>query len=148
MRLHTTPESSNSVLVALVETHAGQKIFPPDAQTTIALMQEYASEVPWLAARGAQFVVFPEMSALILDSGSAKVDQLFQKTASNAHLQVLLGILHVTDHGAYNEGRLYSATGEIETIYRKHHLVPTWESRSAPGTAISVLPQADGQNRH
>jgi apolipoprotein N-acyltransferase len=145
MRLHTTPESSKSALVGLVETHAGQNIFPPDAQTTIALMHEYASQVQPLAARGAQFVVFPEMSALLPDSASAKVDELFEKTARDAHVQVLLGILHVTDHGAYNEGRLYSATGEIETVYRKHHLVPTWESHSTPGTAISVLPQTAGK---
>ena len=39
----------------------------------------------------------------------------------------------------------YSATGEIETIYRKHHLVPTWESRSTPGTELSVLTQPMGQ---
>jgi len=65
MRLYATPQASNSVLVGLVETHAGQNIFPPDAQTTVALMREYASQVKPLAARGAQFVVFPEMTALI-----------------------------------------------------------------------------------
>jgi apolipoprotein N-acyltransferase len=145
MRLYATPQASHSVLVGLVETHTGQNIFPPDAQTSIALMQEYASQVRPLAARGVQFVVFPEMTAIIPDSASAKVDELFQKTASEAHVQVLLGILHITDHGAYNEGRLYSATGEIETVYRKHHLVPTWESRSTPGTDISVLPQPAGK---
>jgi apolipoprotein N-acyltransferase len=144
-RLHTTPESSGSVSVGFVETHAGANIFPPDAQSSIALLQEYAAQVQPLAARGAQFVVFPEMSALIPDSASAKVDELFEKTARDAHVQVLLGILHVTDHGAYNEGRLYSATGEIEAVYRKHHLVPTWERRSTPGTGISVLSQPAGK---
>jgi apolipoprotein N-acyltransferase len=139
LRLHTTPDSSNSVLVGLVETHAGQNLFPPDAPTAIALMREYAAQVKPLAARGAQFVMFPEMSALIPDSASSSVDDLFEKTAREAHVQVLLGILHITGHGAYNEARLYSATGEIETIYRKHHLVPTWEARSTPGTEISVL---------
>jgi apolipoprotein N-acyltransferase len=144
MRLHTRPESSDSVLVGLVETHAGQNIFPPDAQSSIALMREYASQVQPLAGRGAQFVVFPEMSALIPDSASAKVDELFQMTARDAHVQVLLGVLHITNHGAYNEGRLYSPSGGVETVYRKHHLVPTWESRSTPGTQISVLPQPAG----
>jgi apolipoprotein N-acyltransferase len=145
LRLYTTPQDSNSVFVGLVETHAGPNIFPPDAQTSITLMREYASQVQPLAARGAQFVVFPEMSSLIPDSASAKVDSLFQQTARDAHVQVLLGILHITDHGAYNEGRLYSSSGEIETVYRKHHLVPTWESRSTPGTEISVLSQPAGK---
>jgi apolipoprotein N-acyltransferase len=145
MRLYATPQGSSSVLVGLVETHAGQNIFPPDAQATMALMQEYASQVKPLVARGAQFVVLPEMTALILDSASAKVDAFWQQTARDAHVQILLGVLHVTDHGAYNEGRLYSASGEIETVYRKHHLVPTWENRSTPGTEISVLPQRAGK---
>lgn len=145
MRLYATPQASGSVLVGFVETHAGQNIFPPDAQTSMALMQEYAAQVKPLAVRGAQFVVFPEMTALIPDSTSAKVDAFWQQTARDAHVQILLGVLHVTDHGGYNEGRLYSASGEIETVYRKHHLVPTWESRSTPGTEISVLPQPAGK---
>jgi apolipoprotein N-acyltransferase len=144
-RLHATPESSGSVLVGLVETHAGKAMFPADTPSTMALMQQYAGQVQPLAARGAQFVVFPEMSALIPDSSSAQVDELFRKTARDAHVQVLLGVLHVTGHGAYNEGRLYSATGDIETVYRKHHLVPTWESRSTPGTELSVLSQSSGK---
>jgi apolipoprotein N-acyltransferase len=90
-------------------------------------------------------VILPEMTALIPDSVSARVDEFFEKTARDAHVQVLLGILHGTDHGAYNEARLYSGTGEIETVYRKHHLVPTWENRSTPGTGISVLFQTAGK---
>jgi len=141
MRLYTTPQASNSVLVGLIETHAGKTYFPQDEQTTMALMQQYASEVKPLAARGAQFVVLPEMTALMPDSAAAKVDALWRQTALDAHVQVLLDVLHVTNQRAFNEARLYSATGEIETVYRKHHLVPTWESRSTPGTEISVLPQ-------
>jgi apolipoprotein N-acyltransferase len=143
LRLYTTPQASNSVLVGLVETHAGPDIFPPDAPTSIALMRKYASQVQSLAARGAQFVVFPEMSALIPDPTLAKIDSLFQQTARDAHVQVLVGILHITNYGVYNEGRFYSASGE--TVYRKHHLVPTWESRSTPGTEIAVLPQSAGR---
>jgi apolipoprotein N-acyltransferase len=85
------------------------------------------------------------MTALIPDSASAKIDAFWQQTAREAHAQILLGVLHVTDGRAYNEARLYSATGKIETVYRKHHLVPTWESRSTPGTEISVLPQPAGK---
>jgi len=145
IRLYSTPQGSNSVLVGLVETHAGQDIFPPDASSTIAMYQGYAAQIKSLAAKGAQFVVLPEMTALIPDAVSAKVDEFFQKTAREAHVQVLLGVIHITDHGGYNEARLYSATGEIETVYRKHHLVPTWEARSTPGTDISVLPQPAGK---
>jgi apolipoprotein N-acyltransferase len=143
--LNNVPQAPHSVVVGLVETHAGKNIFPPDAATTMAMMQGYQQQIKLLAGQGAQFVVLPEMTALIPDSASAKIDAFFQQTARDAHVQVLLGILHATDHGTFNEGRLYSATGEIETVYRKHHLVPTWESRSTPGTAMSVLPQPAGK---
>lgn len=145
MRLHSTPQASNSALVGLVETHSGPNYFPPDAATTMALMHEYASQINALAGKGAEFVVLPEMTALIPDAASATVDALFQQTAREGHVQVLVGVLHVTDHGAFNEGRLYSADGAIETVYRKHHLVPSLESRSTPGTDISVLPQPEGR---
>jgi len=145
LRLNTVPQAPHSVLVGLVETHAGQNIFPPDAASSIALMQGYAREVKSLAAQGAQFVVLPEMTALIPDAASAKLDSFFQQTAREAHVQVLVGVLHITDHAAYNEGRLYSAGGDIETVYRKHHPVPTWEARTCPGTDISVLHQPAGK---
>jgi apolipoprotein N-acyltransferase len=139
IRLFNTPQTPYSVLVGLVETHAGQNMFPPDAKTTIALFQQYASQVEPLASQGAQYVIFPEMSGIVPDAALPKVDELFQKSARDARVQVLLGILHITSQGTFNEARLYSATGEIETVYRKHHPVPTWEARTTPGTEISVL---------
>jgi apolipoprotein N-acyltransferase len=145
MRLHSDREGLRSVRVGMVEMHAGPNMFPSDAPTSLALLQKYAAQVGPLAAGGAQFIVFPEMSSLIPEAASGKVDDLFEKAARDAHAKVLLGILHVTDHGAYNEGRLYSENGAIETIYRKHHLVPTWENRSTPGTEISVLPNPAGR---
>jgi apolipoprotein N-acyltransferase len=102
MRLYTTPRGSNSVLVGLIETHAGQNIFPPDAPTTMALMQEYASQVQPLAAHGAQFIVLPEMTALIPDVALAKVDAFWKQQALDAHVQILLDVIHLTGHGAYN----------------------------------------------
>jgi apolipoprotein N-acyltransferase len=145
LRLHGTPQSPTSVLVGFVETHGGRNMMPHDPQTTMALMQQYAAQVQPLAARGAQFVILPEMTAVVPDSVSPKIDALFQQTARDAQVQVLLGVLHVTDHGAFNEARLYSAAGAIETVYRKHHLVPTWEKHSTPGNAMAVLPQPEGK---
>jgi apolipoprotein N-acyltransferase len=145
IRLHTVPEAPSSVLVGLIETHAGRNYSPADAPTARALLQQYAEEVQPLAARGAQFVLLPEMTALVPETYSQEVDTLFQRTARAARVQILLGVNHVTDHGAYNEARLYSASGEIETVYRKHHLVPSLESRTTPGTDLSVLPQPAGK---
>ena len=104
LRLNIIPPAPHSVLVGLVETHAGADIFPPDAPSSLTLMQGYARQIKSLAAQGAEFVVLPEMTTLIPDAASAKFDAFFQQTARDAHVQVLVGILHVTDHGAYLAG--------------------------------------------
>jgi apolipoprotein N-acyltransferase len=144
-RLHQTPQTSQTVLVGMVETHSGSNMFPRDAKTSTALFNDYAQQAKLLAAQGAQFVVLPEMSSLVPDAASAQVDAFFQQTARAAHVQILLGVIHVTNHGAFNEARLYSASGEIEAVYRKHHLVPSLEARATPGSGISVLPQPAGK---
>jgi apolipoprotein N-acyltransferase len=148
-RLNHVPSAPHSVVVGLIETHAGKNIFPPDASSTIALMQDYTDQVKALAAQGAAIVILPEMTALVPDSALAKIDAFWQQTARDAHVQVLLDIVHVTDHAAYNEARLYSASGGIDAIYHKHHPVPTWEARTTPGTGISVLacPRPSKENR-
>jgi apolipoprotein N-acyltransferase len=143
-RLHFTQPAPATVLVGLAESHTPEHIFPSDAPATMALMQGYAQQVQTLAAEGAKFIVLPEMTAVVVDSLSPKIDSLFQQTARAAGAQVLLGILYVTNHGTFNEARLYSSAGTIDTVYRKHHLVPVAEGRATPGTDISVLPQRPG----
>jgi len=145
VRLYGPAQKSDSVLVGLVEVHRGPFLFPSDSPNAMALMERYAAEIKPLASRGAQFVIFPEMSALVPDSIFSRVDELLRRSAQDAHVQVVLGVLHPTDNRAYNEARVYSATGEIETVYRKHHLVPSWESQSTPGTELSTLTQPIGR---
>lgn len=149
LRMVRTPEAPHVVKVGLLEAHAGDAMFPQDATSALDLLRSYAQQVPALAARGAEFVVLPEMTAVINDvvpsqPVSPEVDVLFEQTARNAHVQILVGILHVTDQGRYNEGRLYSASGAVEVVYRKHHLVPVLEGRTTPGKDIAVLPQPVG----
>ncbi len=138
-RINHVPAASHSIVAGLVETHAGENMFPPDAASSIALMQDYAEQVKALAAQGAGIVILPEMTTLIPDAAMPRLDSFWQQTARDAHAQVLLDILHVTDHGVFNEARLYSASGGIEAVYRKHHPVPTWEAHTTPGKDISVL---------
>ena len=156
LRLHRTLDASHSLVVGLVETHAGPDMFPGDAQSMMDLMRRYAGQASALAGRGAKIVVLPEMTGLVVDPGlrisqlsnqllSSEADEVFREAAHNAHIQILLGVEHVTGHGAFNEGRLYSASGTIETVYRKHHLVPVIEGRTTPGNDISVLEQPEGK---
>jgi apolipoprotein N-acyltransferase len=143
-RLHLTPTAPATVLVGFAESDTPEHVFPSDGPGTMALMQGYAQQVQALAAQGAKFVVLPEMTAVVVDSLLPRVDALFQQTAHAADAQVLLGVLHVTSHGTFNEARLYSSAGTVEAVYRKHHLVPVAEGRTTPGAEISVLPQQPG----
>ena len=155
IHLNRIPDASSSVVVGLVETHAGADMFPGNAQSMMDLMRRYAVQAHALAEEGAQIIVLPEMTGLVIDPGltgtqpgsqllSSEADKVYLDTAHDSHVQILLGVLHVTSRGTFNEGRLYSASGTIETIYQKHHLVPVLEGRTSPGDGISVLQQPEG----
>jgi len=144
-RLRSTPPAPHSIVVGLADSDLQKNSLPQDDASAMQLMRDYAEQVKTLAQRGAEVIVLPEMTALVRDSISRDVDKLFEETARRANVQIVLGVLHVTRSAAFNEARFYSATGGLETVYRKHHLVPVLEGRTTPGTDISVLPQPVGK---
>jgi len=144
-RLRATPPAPHSIVVGLADSDLQQNLLPQDDRSAMQLMRDYEEQVRTLAQRGAEVIVLPEMTALVRDSISPAVDKLFEETARRANVQIVLGVLHVTGSAAFNEARLYSATGGLETVYRKHHLVPVVEGGTTPGTDISVLPQPIGK---
>jgi apolipoprotein N-acyltransferase len=145
LRLRATPASSPVIPVGLVSTEFPQNVFAStDAQKT-RLLQEYAAQAGALAARGARIVVLPEMSVLVSGALSDDADRLFEQTARQSGAQVLLGVLHQTPAGTFNEARLYSPSGTVRAVYRKHHLVPVAEGGTTPATGISVLDEPAGR---
>jgi apolipoprotein N-acyltransferase len=143
-RLRHTPAVANHVVVGLVSTQFPKNIFPSSDSQKMQVLNGYAAQARALAARGAQIVVLPEMSVLVSGPLSDETNQLFQQTAREAHAQVLLGVLNVTPHAAYNEARLYLPSGALEAVYRKRHLVPVAEARETPVKDLSVLDQSEG----
>ncbi len=146
--LHATPPAADSVRVGLAASDLPENLYqlgPGEEQRKMQLLRDYADQVRLLAAQGAKVVVLPEMTIFVSDSLSPQVDQLFEETARAAKAQVLLGVLHGTSAGTFNEARLYSDAGDLQTVYRKHHLVPGFEGNTAPGTDISVLPRSSGK---
>ena len=140
LRLWRTPPPGRTIPIGLAASDLPKNIMPQDDGNAMRLMAEYAEQVKLLAQRGVEIVVLPEMTAVIRDSVSAEVDQLFEETARTAHVRILLGVLHVASKAAYNEARLYSAAGTRDAVYRKQHLVPVLEGSTTPGDEISVLP--------
>lgn len=143
-RLRTTPPAPKTVTVGLVSTQFPSNVFPSSDSQKLRLLNEYAEHASALAARGAKIVVLPEMSVSVSGSLSDQTDHLFEQTAREAHAQILLGVLHVASHAAFNEARLYSSEGSIEAVYRKRHLVPGLEARTTPVKDLSVLDQPEG----
>jgi len=143
-RLLTTPRAPHTIAVGLVASDLPKNFFPQNDAEAMRLMRDYAEQVKLLSQRGAKIVVLPEMTALVRDSISGQMDELFQETARAASVQVVVGVLHVTPNNAFNEARLYSDMGALKAVYRKHHLVPVIEGRTSPGDDISVVPQAVG----
>lgn len=144
LRLSNTPVAPRTITVGLAASDLPGNLMPDKDQDAMRLMDGYAEQVKLLARRGAAIVVLPEMLAVVRDSISNRVDSLFEQTASEAHVQILVGVLHASQSAAFNEARLYSAKGTLEAVYRKHHLVPVLEGRTTPGREVSVLPQSVG----
>jgi apolipoprotein N-acyltransferase len=143
-RLRVTPPAPHSVMVGLADSDVHQNIFPSSDQQKMELMREYSEQTRSLAARGAKIVVLPEMIVRASGELSGQIDDLFKQTAQSTGAQVLLGVLHETSAGTFNEARLYSESGTVETVYRKHHLVPAMEAGTTPGNDVSVLHQPVG----
>lgn len=144
VRLADTPQAPSTVRVGFAETHFGVNMMPHAPADIVNLMRGYAGQVRQLAAGGAQIVVLPEMTAPVADDLMPQIDSLFEQTARATGAQIDLGVLHITGGRSWNEARLYSPAGNVEAVYRKHHLVPVAEGGTTPGTDISVLPQPKG----
>lgn len=143
-RLQDTPRAPRTISVGLVSTQFPSNISPSSDSQKLQLLNQYAEQTSALAARGAKIVVLPEMSVWVSSSLSEETNELFERTALEAHTQILLGVLHVTPHGTFNEARLYSSSGQLEAVYQKRHLVPVLEGRTTPVRDLSVLHQPEG----
>jgi apolipoprotein N-acyltransferase len=143
-RLLTAPPAPHTALVGLAASDLSQNMFPQDDRDVIRLMRGYANQVQLLSRRGAQIVVLPEMTALVRDTVSGEVNDLFEKTARLGTVQIVLGVLHVTSHAAFNEARLYLPSGTLAAVYCKRHLVPVLEGRTTPVKNISFRHEPAG----
>lgn len=143
-RLYRTPRDSRSVQVGLVDRDPAN-MEPSQTADVMALLDGYAAQVRGLAARGAKYVVLPEATVVLTSGDSAEVDGLLERTAREAGVQVLVGMIDATGAKTFNEARLYSASGGLEAVYHKRHLVPGLEGAAVPGSGIRVLTEPAGK---
>ncbi len=143
LRMRSTPAAPHSITVGLAASDVQRHLFPTTENQIMETMQAYAGQARALVARGARVVVLPEMVGRIQGPGSDRVDRVFQDAARETGAEILLGVLHATPGGTFNEARLYAPSGTIE-VYRKQHLVPVLESGTTPANGISVLQRPYG----
>jgi apolipoprotein N-acyltransferase len=142
LRVAATPANAPSVKVALMASDAGD-IFPQDDAAALKLLREYSEQVEQLAGLGAEVIVLPEKIARVSDPGTAQVDELFRATAARANAEIVVGIDRGSATSRFNEARIYSPGGAIET-YDKHHMIPRFEDFDQPGTTLTVWNQPSG----
>jgi apolipoprotein N-acyltransferase len=135
------PQHGPQVRVGLVASDAngGAPVNDPGAPTQ-RVFENYAQHAGQLIAQGAQVVVMPEDMEVVLDSGVAKTDSIFQPIADRTGAVLVVGMARIGAAGKHNEARIY-APGAAVRSYDKEHLLPPFEtSRFTPGTSRTLFP--------
>ena len=142
-RLHE-PVKGPQVKVGLVSSDLPANVdVAEEGAPTAKLFADYSDSVGQLAKQGARVVVLPEKLGVVLDAEADATDGYFQKLVDRTGTAVVVGVIRVAKDGKkYNEARVYLA-GRPPQTYDKQHMLPPFESKLTPGSALTVLPHAD-----
>jgi apolipoprotein N-acyltransferase len=145
VRLALPPPPGQEVKVGLVASDApgNTGVAEPGANAD-RLLHDYAAQAEALAARGAQVIVLPEHLTEVIDPHTASMDEIFQPLADRTRATIVVGVGHVSARERHNQARVY-APGAAVVSYNKHHLLPPFESKYAPGTTLTVLAEPKGK---
>ena len=142
-RLHE-PVQGPKVKVGLVSSDTPENADVADeGAPTARLFQDYSVPIGQLASQGAQVVVLPEKLGVVLDANIQDTDGYFQKLTDRTGAALVVGVIRVAKDGKkYNEARIYMP-GRPPQSYDKQHMLPPFESRLTPGTALVTLSRGD-----
>ncbi len=125
------------VRVGLVASDVSMGVAGPGVPTE-RLFEQYAQQAEGLIARGAQVVVLPENSGVVVDPNVARTDAIFQGVADRTGAPLVAGMSHASNTVRYNEARIY-APGRAARSYDKEHLLPPFENIFTPGTSRTLF---------
>lgn len=131
-----TPAAQQTIKVGLLDTDS--VTFAGQAPAMRQLVDRYAAHAESLARQGAQIVLMPEKTGLLLDYDAPTIDPILQSVADRTGATLVIGVQHVTPHGSFNEARIYTPSRPI-TTYHKQHMLPPFESDLTPGTSLTLL---------
>jgi apolipoprotein N-acyltransferase len=78
-----------------------------------------------------------------VDPHTANVDAIFQSLADKTGSTIVVGLSHVSPQVMHNQARVYARGAEVLS-YNKHHLLPPFESRFAPGRTLTTMQESTG----
>jgi apolipoprotein N-acyltransferase len=131
-----TPNPQQNIKVGLLDTDTVE--FAGEAPAMQKLIDDYARQAESLARRGAQIVVMPEKTGLLLDRDTKIVDPVLQNVADHTGATLVIGVVHEIARDSFNEARIYTPNRPIAT-YDKQHMLPPFESKLTPGTSLALL---------
>jgi apolipoprotein N-acyltransferase len=136
VRLARSNEARQNITVGLLNTDTvefAEK--PPQMQQ---LIKSYAEHAEQLARQGAEIVLMPEKTGLLLDQDATIVDPILQSVANRTGATLVIGVQHVVAGNSFNEARIYTP-GQSITTYDKQHMLPPFESNLTPGNSLTML---------
>lgn len=142
-RLNTNP-SGQRIAVTLIAKDVPISLYRGSEEQAMALLHDYADEIPRVTPPGTDVVVLPEKIVRISESALPQVDALFSTAAADVHSAIVVGLVRRTADSAFNSSRFYSADGKLEANYNKQHLIPGVEPEK-PGNKRVLLDRPSGR---
>jgi apolipoprotein N-acyltransferase len=130
------PNAQQTIKVGLLDTDTVE--FAEKALDMQELIKGYAEQADQIARQGAEIVLMPEKTGLLLDRDTKIIDPLLQSVADHTGTTLIIGVQHVAARDSFNEARIYTPSQPIAT-YNKQHMLPPFESNLTPGTSLALL---------
>jgi apolipoprotein N-acyltransferase len=116
-----------------------------DPAMAISVAAAYADRVAYLAARGAQIIVFPEKMVGVTSDSADAVVKVLSDAARAAHATVIAGLSRNGVHPRRNMALVISQDGTLVLQYEKRYLVPMIETTFASGNALGLFAGPEAQ---
>lgn len=142
LRLYVFPGPPPDTTVGLLASDLPNNLVAEGHDDVLRLMHDYAAEARYLAQQGAQVIVIPEKVAVTPEADISEIDTLLGSVAHDAHVWIVVGLIHPTSNAKWNEARVYAPAGNVVAAYEKHHMLPPYESSFTVGTSRVLLPQS------
>jgi apolipoprotein N-acyltransferase len=140
-RLHTQPETSETIHVQLMTNDQRGETYAEQDPRSAELLQKYLNQ---FGAATPDVIIIPEKIARFTESGSGEARKQLSEAAKAKGSYVLAGLDEARGANRRNDAVLFAADGSLVIDYEKHHFVPGIELGYQSGDAYSVIEKGSG----